>query len=149
MYRPGPMEDISKLIKHKKSKKGIKYIIPCMEKYLHNTYGIIVYQEQIMMLSRLIANFDRSESNLLRKAFGKRKMDVLYVLKPRFIEGGITNGHKKNALEKVWNEMEAKGMYAFQKSHAVCYTWLAYQMAYLKANYPEEFKQVIEKYNSD
>ena len=149
MYRPGPMEDISKLIKHKKSKKGIKYIIPCMEKYLHNTYGIIVYQEQIMMLSRLIANFDRSESNLLRKAFGKRKMDVLYVLKPRFIEGGIKNGHKKNALEKVWNEMEAKGMYAFQKSHAVCYTWLAYQMAYLKANYPEEFKQVIEKYNSD
>ena len=149
MYRPGPMEDISKLIKHKKSKKGIKYIIPCMEKYLHNTYGIIVYQEQIMMLSRLIANFDRSESNLLRKAFGKRKMDVLYVLKPRFIEGGIKNGHKKNALEKVWNEMEAKGMYAFQKSHAVCYTWLAYQMAYLKANYPDEFKQVIEKCNSD
>lgn len=149
MYRPGPMEDISKLIKHKKSKKGIKYIIPCMEKYLHNTYGIIVYQEQIMMLSRLIADFNRSESDLLRKALGKREMDVLSVLKPRFIEGGIKNGHKKNALEKVWNEMEAKGMYAFQKSHAVCYTWLAYQMAYLKANYPEEFKQVIEKYNSD
>ena len=149
MYRPGPMEDISKLIKHKKSKKGIKYIIPCMEKYLHNTYGIVVYQEQIMMLSRLIANFDRSESDLLRKALGKREMDVLSVLKPRFIEGGIKNGHKKNALEKVWNEMEAKGMYAFQKSHGVCYTWLAYQMAYLKANYPKEFKQVIEKYNSD
>lgn len=149
MYRPGPMEDIPTLVKHKKSKKGIKYIIPCMEKYLQNTYGIIVYQEQLMMLSRLIANFDRSESDLLRKAFGKSKMDVLYVLKPRFIEGGIKNGHKKNALEKVWNEMEAKGIYAFQKSHAVCYTWLAYQMAYLKANYPEEFKQVIEKYNSD
>ena len=149
MYRPGPMEDISKLIKHKKSKKGIKYIIPCMEKYLQNTYGIIVYQEQLMMLSRLIADFSRGESDLLRKALGKRKMDVLSVLKPRFIEGGIKNGHKKNALEKVWNEMEAKGMYAFQKSHAVCYTWLAYQMAYLKANYQEEFKQVIEKYNSD
>ena len=149
MYRPGPMEDISTLIKHKKSKKGIKYIIPCMEKYLQNTYGIIVYQEQMMMLSRLIANFDRSESDLLRKALGKRKTDVLSVLKPRFIEGGIKNGHKKNALEKVWNEMEAKGMYSFQKSHAVCYTWLAYQMAYLKANYQEEFKQVIEKYNSD
>ena len=149
MYRPGPMEDISKLIKHKKSKKGIKYIIPCMEKYLQNTYGIIVYQEQMMMLSRLIANFDRSESDLLRKALGKRKMDVLSVLKPKFIEGGMKNGHKKNALEKVWNEMEYKGMYAFNKSHAVCYTWLAYQMAYLKANYQEEFKQVIEKYNSD
>ena len=149
MYRPGIMKDISTLVKHKKSKKGIKYIIPCMEKCLHKTYGIIVYQEQIMMLSRLIAGFTRGESDQLRKALGKRKMDVLSVLKPRFIEGGMKNGHKKNALEKVWNEMEAKGLYAFQKSHAVCYTWLAYQMAYLKANYPEEFKQVIEKYNSD
>ena len=149
MYRPGPMEDISKLIKHKKSKKGIKYIIPCMEKYLQNTYGIIVYQEQMMMLSRLIADFNRGESDLLRKAIGRRKTDVLSVLKPKFIEGGMMNGHKKNALEKVWNEMEHKGMYSFNKSHAVCYTWLAYQMAYLKANYQEEFKQVIEKYNSD
>ena len=149
MYRPGPMEYISTLVKHKKSKKGIKYIIPCMEKYLQNTYGIIVYQEQIMMLSRLIANFSRGESDLLRKALGRRKTDVLSFLKPKFIEGGIKNGQKKNALEKVWNEMERKGLYAFNKSHAVCYTWLAYQMAYLKANYPEEFKQVIEKYNSD
>lgn len=149
MYRPGPMEDISTLIKHKKSKKGIEYIIPCMEKYLQNTYGIIVYQEQMMMLSRLIADFSRGESDLLRKALGRRKIDVLSFLKPKFIEGGMKNGHKKNALEKVWNEMEHKGMYAFNKSHAVCYTWLAYQMAYLKANYPDEFKQVIEKCNSD
>ena len=149
MYRPGPMEDISTLIKHKKSKKGIKYIIPCMEKYLQNTYGIIVYQEQMMMLSRLIADFSRGESDLLRKALGRRKIDVLSFLKPKFIEGGMKNGHKKNALEKVWNEMEHKGMYAFNKSHAVCYTWLAYQMAYLKANYPDKFKQVIEKCNSD
>ena len=146
---PTCFEDLSTLIKHKKSKKGIKYIIPCMEKYLQNTYGIIVYQEQMMMLSRLIADFNRGESDLLRKALGRRKTDVLSVLKPKFIEGGMKNGHKKNALEKVWNEMEHKGMYAFNKSHAVCYTWLAYQMAYLKANYPEEFKQVIEKYNSD
>lgn len=149
MYRPGPMEYISTLVKHKNSKKAVKYMIPCLEKYLHNTYGIIIYQEQIMMLSRLIANFNRSESDLLRKALGKRKMDVLSVLKPRFIEGGIRNEHKKNALEKVWNEMETKGMYAFQKSHAVCYTWLAYQMAFLKANYPEEFKHVMEKCNTD
>lgn len=149
MYRPRPMEYISTLVKHKNSKKAVKYMIPCSEKYLHNTYGIIIYQEQIMMLSRLIANFNRSESDLLRKALGKRKMDVLSVLKPRFIEGGIRNGYKKNALEKVWNEMETKGMYAFQKSHAVCYTWLAYQMAFLKANYPEEFKHVIEKCNTD
>ena len=149
MYRPVIMEDIPTLIKYKKSKKEIKYIIPCMEKYLQNTYGIIVYQEQLMMLSRLIADFSRGESDLLRKALGKRKMDVLSILRPKFIEGGMKNGHKKNALEKVWNEMKDKGMYAFQKSHGVCYTWLAYQMAYLKANYPEEFKQVIEKYNSD
>ena len=147
MYRPGPMDYIATLIMQKHSKKAVKYMIPCSEKYLHNTYGIIVYQEQIMMLSRLIANFDRSESDLLRKALGKRKMDVLSVLKPRFIEGGIKNGHKKNALEKVWSEMERKGIYAFNKSHAVCYTWLAYQMAYLKANYPDEFKQVMEKYS--
>ena len=145
LYRLGPMEYISTLVRQKHSKKAVKYMIPCMEKYLQNTYGIIVYQEQIMMLSRLIADFNRSESDLLRKAFGKRNMDVLSVLKPRFIEGGIKNGHKKNALEKVWNEMEAKGMYAFQKSHAVCYTWLAYQMAYLKANYPDEFKHVMEE----
>ena len=149
MYRPGPMEYISTLVKQKHSKKAIKYMIPCMEKYLRGTYGIIVYQEQIMMLSRLIADFNRSDSDLLRKALGKRRKDVLSVLKPRFIDGGIKNGHKKNALEKVWNEMEAKGMYAFQKSHAVCYTWLAYQMAYLKANYPKDFKHVMEKYNTD
>ena len=147
MYRPGPMADIPTLIKHKKSQKVIKYIIPCMEKYLQNTYGIIVYQEQLMMLSRLIANFRRGESDLLRKAMGKRQMDVLSLLKPRFIEGGIKNGHKKNALEKLWTEMELKGMYAFNKSHAVCYTWLAYQMAFLKANYPEEFNQVKNNRN--
>ncbi len=149
MYRPGPMEDLPMLIKRKKLKKGIKYIIPCMEKYLQNTYGIMVYQEQIMMLSRLIADFSRGESDLLRKALWRKNKDVLSVLKPKFIEGGMKNGHGKKALEKVWNEMEHKGMYAFNKSHAVCYTWLAYQMAYLKAHYPEEFKQVIEKYNSD
>ena len=122
MYRPGIMEDIPTLIKQKKSKKGIKYIIPCMEKYLHNTCGFIVYQEQLMMLSRLIADFSRGESDLLRKALGRRKTDVLSVLKQKFIEGGMKNGHKKNALEKVWNEMERKGIYAFNKSHAVCYT---------------------------
>jgi DNA polymerase-3 subunit alpha len=149
MYHPWPMDYIATFIRQKHSKKAVKYIILCMEKFLHNTYGIIVYQEQIMMLSRLIANFDRGESDLLRKALRERELDVLSVLKPRFIEGGIKNGHKKNALEKVWNEMEAIGRYAIQKSHAVCYTWLAYQMAYLKANYPKEFKHVMEKYNTD
>ena len=149
MYHLWPIVHIATLIRQKHSKKAVKYIIPCMEKFLHNTYGIIVYQEQIMMLSRLIANFDRGESDLLRKALRERELDVLSVLKPRFIEGGIKKGHKKNALEKVWNEMEAIGRYAIQKSHAVCYTWLAYQMAYLKANYPKEFKHVMVKYNID
>ena len=142
------MEDIPTFIKRKKSKKGIKYIIPCMEKYLQDTYGIIVYQEQLMMLSRLVANFSRSESDLLRKAISKKKTDVLSILKPKFIEGGIKNGHKKNAVEKVWNEIERKGKYFFNKSHAVCYTWLAYQMAFLKANYPSEFKKVMDEYAS-
>ena len=149
MYRPGPMDEIPTIIKHKNSNKEIKYIIPCMEKYLQNTYGVIVYQEQLMMLSRLIANFSRSESDLLRKALGRRITDVLSILKPKFIEGGMKNGHKKNALEKVWNEMERKGMYAFNKSHAVCYTWLAYQMAFLKANYPEEFATIQEIYGEE
>ena len=149
LYCPGPMESIPTLIKRKKSGKGIKYIIPCMEKCLQKTYGIIVYQEQLMMLSRLIAGFTRGESDQLRKALGRRKKELLSVLKPRFIEGGMKNGHKKNVLEKVWNEMDGNGLYAFNKSHAVCYTWLAYQMAYLKANYPDAFKHVMEKYNTD
>ena len=149
LYWPGPMESIPTLIKRKKSGKGIKYIIPCLEKCLQKTYGIIVYQEQLMMLSRLIAGFTRGESDQLRKAMGRRKKELLSVLKSRFIEGGMKNGHKKNALERVWNEMDGNGLYAFNKSHAVCYTWLAYQMAYLKAIYPDAFKHVMEKYNSD
>lgn len=153
MYRPGPMEDLPMLIKHKKSKKGIKYIIPCMEKYLHETYGIMVYQEQLMMLSRLIADFNRNESDLLRIALARREKDVLSIMNSKFIEGGMKNDHGKKALEKVWNEMEHKGIYAFNKSHAVCYTWLAYQMAYLKAHYPIEFMFTmyhnIKEYSDD
>ena len=149
LFRPGPMESIPLFAARKHHEQPVDYYHPSLQGILHNTYGIIVYQEQLMMLSRLIANFNRGESDLLRKALGKREMDVLSVLKPKFIEGGMKNGHKKNALEKVWNEMERKGLYAFNKSHAVCYTWLAYQMAYVKANYPEEFKHVMEKYNSD
>ncbi|MBP5365400.1 MAG: DNA polymerase III subunit alpha [Bacteroidales bacterium] len=148
MYRPGLMFFLPMLFERKKKKNGIEYIIPCMEKCLQNTYGIIVYQEQLMTLSRLIANFSRSESDILRKAIGSRKTDVLAVLKPKFIEGGMKNGHKKDALEMLWNEMKSKGTYAYNKSHAVCYTWLAYQMAYLKVNYPDEFKQFIVKYST-
>ncbi|MBQ2886034.1 MAG: hypothetical protein IJE43_20120 [Alphaproteobacteria bacterium] len=147
LYRPGSMDDIAAVIKQKKSKGPMEYIIPRMGSVLNNTYGIIVYQEQIMMLSRLIANFNKSESALLRMAIGMFKKEMLPALKNQFIRGGMKNGYKKTALEKLWNEIESKGKYAFNKSHSVCYTWLAYQMAYLKANYPEEFVQVMEKYH--
>jgi DNA polymerase-3 subunit alpha len=146
MYRPGPIDYIDSLIKQKKSKKAVKYIIPGMEKHLHNTYGFIIYQEQIMSLSRQIANFNRDESDTLRKALGKRILDTLLVLKPRFIEGGMKNGYSRKALERLWAELEIMGPNTYQRAHAVCYTWLAYQMAYLKAHYSEEFRQVMEKY---
>ena len=148
LYRPGSMDDIAAVIKQKYSTKPIEYIIPCMKSILHNTYGNIVYQEQIMMLSRLIANFNKSESALLRMAIGMFKKEKLPALRNQFIRGGIKNGYKKTALEKLWNKIESKGMYIFNKSHSVCYTWLAYQMAYLKANYSKEFVQVMEKYHS-
>lgn len=144
MYRPGVMEKLPLLIKRKKGKSKIRYVIPNMEKYLNETYGILVYQEQLMMLSRLIADFNRGESDALRKAMGKRKQDKLAELKLKFIEGGLGNGHKKSTLERIWKDWEHKGMYAFNKAHAVCYSWLAYQMAYLKANYSEEFHLVIK-----
>ena len=144
MYRPGPMEDIPLLIKRKKGINKIRYAIPYMEKYLHETYGILVYQEQLMLLSRLIANFSRSESDKLRKAMCKKRSDILAEIKPKFIKGGTENGYKKSTLDRIWKSWESKGMYAFMKAHAVCYTWLAYQMAYLKANFPKEFHQVIK-----
>ena len=144
MYRPGIMEYIPLLIKRKKDVSKIRYAIPNMEKYLHDTYGILVYQEQLMLLSRLIADFNRGKSDALRKAMGKRKQDKLAELKFKFIEGGLGNGHKKSTLERIWKDWEHKGMYAFNKAHAVCYSWLGYQMGYLKANYPEVFNQVMK-----
>ena len=140
MYRPGSIEDLPLLIKRKKGKSKIRYAIPNMEKYLHDTYGILVYQEQLMLLSRLIADFNRGESDALRKAMGKRKQDKLAELKLKFIEGGMQNGYKKSTLERIWKNWEHKSMYAFNKAHAVCYSWLGYQMGYLKANYPKEFR---------
>ncbi len=149
MYRPGMLKYLPSFINRKNGKWETTYAIPVMEKYLQETYGIVVYQEQIMMLSRLLADFTREESDTLCKALGKKKANVLFVLKQKFIEGGLRNGHKRATLEKIWKEWEEKGKYAIIKAHVVCLTWLAYQMAYLKAHYPEEFKQVIEKDNSD
>ena len=144
MYRPGMIKYLPSFINRKNGKWKTTYAIPVMEKYLHETYGIVIYQEQIMMLSRLLADFNRGDSNTLREALCKKEIEVLSVLKPKFIEGGLRNGHKKSVLEKIWKDWEEKGLYAFNKAHAVCYSWLGYQMAYLKANYSEEFHLVIK-----
>ena len=143
LYRPGPMEKIPNFIARKHGKEEIKYDIPCMEKYLKDTYGITVYQEQVMLLSRQLANFTRGESDALRKAMGKKKKDIVDAMKPKFIEGGKANGHDPKILEEIWSGWEAFASYAFNKSHAACYSWVAYQTAYLKANYPAEFMAAI------
>lgn len=139
LYRPGPMDYIPSFIARKNGKEEIKYDIPCMEKYLKDTYGITVYQEQVMLLSRQLANFTRGESDALRKAMGKKKKDIVDAMKPKFIEGGKKNGHDPKVLEKIWADWEKFASYAFNKSHATCYSWVAYQTAYLKAHYPAEF----------
>ena len=139
LYRPGPMDYIPSFIARKNGREEIKYDIPCTEKYLKDTYGITVYQEQVMLLSRQLANFTRGESDALRKAMGKKKKDIVDKMKPKFIEGGVSNGHDPKILEKIWADWEKFASYAFNKSHAACYSWVAYQTAYLKANYPAEF----------
>ena len=139
LYRPGPMDYIPDFIDRKLGKKPIEYDIPVMEKYLKDTYGITVYQEQVMLLSRLLANFTRGESDTLRKAMGKKIRSKLDELKPKFISGGKSNGHDPKVLEKIWADWEKFASYAFNKSHATCYSWVAYQTAYLKANYPPQY----------
>ncbi|MBO5187387.1 MAG: DNA polymerase III subunit alpha [Prevotella sp.] len=139
LYRPGPMDYIPSFIARKNGREEIKYDIPCMEKYLKDTYGITVYQEQVMLLSRQLANFTRGESDALRKAMGKKKKAIVDAMKPKFIEGGKKNGHDPKVLEKIWSDWEKFASYAFNKSHATCYSWVAYQTAYLKAHYPAEF----------
>ena len=139
LYRPGPMDYIPQFIDRKQGREKIEYDIPVMEKYLKDTYGITVYQEQVMLLSRLLANFTRGESDTLRKAMGKKLKDKLDALKPKFIDGGKANGHDEKTLEKIWADWEKFASYAFNKSHATCYSWVAYQTAYLKAHYRAEF----------
>ena len=143
LYRPGPMDYIPSFIARKNGREEIKYDIPCMEKYLKDTYGITVYQEQVMLLSRQLADFTRGESDALRKAMGKKKKDIVDQMKPKFIEGGKKNGHDPQKLEKIWADWEKFASYAFNKSHAACYSWVAYQTAYLKANFPAEFMAAI------
>ncbi len=143
LHRPGPMDYIPSFIARKNGREEIKYDIPCMEKYLKDTYGITVYQEQVMLLSRQLADFTRGESDALRKAMGKKKKDIVDAMKPKFIEGGKKNGHDPKVLDKIWADWEKFASYAFNKSHAACYSWVAYQTAYLKANYPAEFMAAI------
>ena len=143
LYRPGPMDYIPDFIARKHGRSPIVYDIPVMEKYLKDTYGVTVYQEQVMLLSRLLANFTRSESDTLRKAMGKKLKDKLDALKPKFIAGGTKNGHDPKVLEKIWADWEKFASYAFNKSHATCYSWVAFQTAYLKANYPSEYMAAV------
>ncbi len=139
LYRPGPMDYIPQFIRRKQGIEEVTYDIPVMEKYLKDTYGVTVYQEQVMLLSRLLANFTRGESDKLRKAMGKKQMAVLASLKDKFMEGGKANGHNPDILDKIWKDWEKFASYAFNKSHAACYSWVAYQTGYLKAHYPAEF----------
>ena len=143
LYRPGPMDYIPDFIARKHGKSPIVYDIPVMEQYLKDTYGVTVYQEQVMLLSRLLANFTRGESDTLRKAMGKKLIDKMNALKAKFLEGGQANGHKKEVLEKIWADWEKFASYAFNKSHATCYSWVAFQTAYLKANYPAEYMAAV------
>ena len=143
LYRPGPMDYIPDFIDRKQGRKPIVYDIPCMEKYLKDTYGITVYQEQVMLLSRQLADFTRGESDALRKAMGKKKKAIVDAMKPKFIEGGKKNNHDPEILNKIWADWEKFASYAFNKSHATCYSWVAYQTAYLKANFPAQFMAAV------
>ena len=143
LYRPGPMDYIPSFVARKHGREKITYDIPVMERYLKDTYGITVYQEQVMLLSRLLADFSRGESDTLRKAMGKKMIDQMHKLKEKFISGGEKKSHPTNILEKIWKDWEKFASYAFNKSHATCYSWIAYQTAYLKANYPSEYMAAV------
>lgn len=139
LYRPGPMDYIPDFVDRKHGVKQIEYDLPQMEEILQDTYGITVYQEQVMLLSQKLAGFTKGEADGLRKAMGKKIREMMDKLKVKFIEGGEGNGHPKDTLEKIWKDWEAFAQYAFNKSHSTCYAWIGYQTAYLKANYPAEY----------
>ena len=143
LYRPGPMEYIPEFIRRKHGREEISYDLPIMEKYLSETYGITVYQEQVMLLSRLLADFTRGQSDELRKAMGKKQIDKMMALKEKFLSGGKKNGYDEKSLNKIWADWEKFASYAFNKSHATCYSWVAYQTAWLKANYPSEYMAAV------
>lgn len=143
LYRPGPMDYIPSFVSRKHGREAITYDLPVMERYLNDTYGITVYQEQVMLLSRLLANFTRGQSDELRKAMGKKMIDKMNSLKEEFLNGGKGNGYGESTLLKIWSDWEKFASYAFNKSHATCYSWVAYQTAWLKANYPSEYMAAV------
>ncbi|MGB2397740.1 MAG: DNA polymerase III subunit alpha [Flavobacteriaceae bacterium] len=143
LYRPGPLEYIPSFVDRKNGKEPITYDLPVMAEYLEETYGITVYQEQVMLLSQKLANFSKGDADVLRKAMGKKIFALLQKLKPQFIEGGKSNGHPEQTLEKIWKDWEAFAAYAFNKSHSTCYAWIGYQTAYLKAHYPAEYMAAV------
>ena len=143
LYRPGPLEYIPSFVNRKNGKEDITYDIPIMEETLKETYGITVYQEQVMQLSQKLANFSKGDADLLRKAMGKKIFDLLSKLKPKFLDGGETNGFDREILEKIWKDWEAFASYAFNKSHSTCYALIAYQTAYLKSHYPSEYMAAV------
>ncbi|MGA1226570.1 MAG: DNA polymerase III subunit alpha [Tamlana sp.] len=143
LYRPGPMEYIPSFVRRKHGDEDIDYDLPAMEEYLKETYGITVYQEQVMLLSQKLAGFTKGEADVLRKAMGKKQIAVLDKMKPKFIQQASANGHDAKILEKVWKDWEAFASYAFNKSHSTCYAWIAYQTAYLKAHYPAEYMAAV------
>ena len=143
LYRPGPLEYIPSYISRKKGLEPISYDLPEMEEFLKETYGITVYQEQVMSLSQKISNFTKGEADLLRKAMGKKIFSLIEKLKPKFMNGGQDNGHNVEILEKIWRDWEAFASYAFNKSHSTCYALIGYQTAYLKANYPSEYMAAV------
>ncbi|SNR14594.1 DNA polymerase III subunit alpha [Tenacibaculum jejuense] len=143
LYRPGPLEYIPSFIRRKHGDEEIEYDLPAMEEYLAETYGITVYQEQVMLLSQKLADFTKGEADVLRKAMGKKQAAVLAKMKPKFVDQAKANGHDEKALEKIWKDWEAFASYAFNKSHSTCYAWIAYQTAYLKAHYPAEYMAAV------
>ena len=143
LYRPGPLEYIPTFVDRKNGNEKISYDLPVMEEYLKETYGITVYQEQVMLLSQKLANFSKGDADILRKAMGKKIFTLLQKLKPQFINGGKENGHPEDILEKIWKDWEAFAAYAFNKSHSTCYAWIGFQTAYLKAHYPAEYMAAV------
>lgn len=147
LYRPGPMQYIPEFCDRKHGRKAVSYDLPEMQTYLADTYGITVYQEQIMLLSQKLAGFSKGEADTLRKAMGKKKKSVLDKMYPRFVEGCKANGHPEDKLEKIWKDWEHFAAYAFNKSHSTCYAFVAFQTAFLKAHYPSEYMAAVLTHN--